>query len=125
MKRTSGHLLRFIDLGLLLLLAFLSVAELNPTIQVPLPGKPGASPEKAIARVEFNQKWNGVVTHLNHGTKLCQPSRIAEFFSCMERHSELRFVLAPREAAKVQQVVILLDVCKAFSLMCTIEPQLP
>ena len=41
MKRVHGFLLRFIDLGLLLLMAFLVVAELNPTHEVAMPGRPG------------------------------------------------------------------------------------
>ena len=39
MKRAHGFLLRFIDLGLLLLMAFLVVAELNPTHEEALPGR--------------------------------------------------------------------------------------
>ena len=109
MKRSSGHFLRFIDLGLLLLLAFLSVAELNPTLQVPLPGKLESPREVVTVRLVFNQDWDGTLTRLDRSAILCQTASIVELASCMEQHSTMRFLLAPVETATVQQVVTLLD----------------
>ena len=121
MKRSSGHLLRFIDLGLLLLLAFLSVAELNPTLQVQLPGKSNASQGTAVARVVFDHEWNGSVQRLDNSQVLCQTSSIAALEACMAQQARIRFLLAPAKAATVQQIVTLLDACKAASLQCVIE----
>ena len=125
MKRSGGHFLRFIDLGLLLLLAFLSVAELNPTLQVPLPGKPGSPQEVVTARVVFNQDWEGTLTRLDRSAILCQTASIVELTACMEQHMAIRFLLAPVEAATVQQVVALLDLCKKAAHSCEIEPLQP
>lgn len=130
MKRSSGHLLRFIDLGLLLLLAFLSVAELNPTLQVPLPGKPGGLQEAAVARVKFNQDWEMAIMRLNPSQMLCRGKGTAELAACMNRHAPMRFLLVPylntpAEAATVQQVVTLLDICKRTAHLCEIEPLQP
>lgn len=121
MKRNSGHLLRFIDLGLLLLLAFLSVAELNPTLQVQLPGKSDASQGTAVARVVFDHDWNASVQRLDNSQMLCQTSSIAALEACMTQQARIRFLLAPAEAATVQQIVTLLDACKAAALQCVIE----
>ena len=121
MKRSSGHLLRFIDLGLLLLLAFLSVAELNPTLQVPLPGKSTTSQETAVARVVFDHDWNGTVRRLDNSQMLCQTSSRAALAACMAQQARIRFLLAPVEAATVQQIVTLLDACMAAALQCGIE----
>ena len=121
MKRSSGHLLRFIDLGLLLLLAFLSVAELNPTLQVQLPGKSNASRETAVARVVFDHNWNGSVQRLDNSQTLCQTSSIAALEACMAQQARFQFLLAPVEAASVQQIVTLMDACKAAALQCVIE----
>ena len=121
MKRSSGHLLRFIDLGLLLLLAFLSVAELNPTLQVQLPGKSNTSKETAVARVVFDHDWNGSVQRLDNSQVLCQTSSKAAIEDCMARQAHIRFLLAPVKAATVQQIVTLLDACTAAALQCAIE----
>ena len=121
MKRSSGHLLRFIDLGLLLLLAFLSVAELNPTLQVQLPGKSNTSQETAVARVVFDHDWNGSVQRLDNSQALCQTSSIVALEACMAQQARIRFLLAPVKAATVQQIVTLLDTCSATALQCVIE----
>ncbi len=121
MKRGSGHLLRFIDLGLLLLLAFLSVAELNPTLQVPLPGKSTTPRETVVARVVFDHDWNGTVRRLDNSQMLCQTSSRAALEACMAQQARIRFLLAPVEAATVQQIVTLLDACTAAALQCVIE----
>lgn len=125
MKRSSGHFLRFIDLGLLLLLAFLSIAELNPTLHAPLPGKPGSPQEVTAARVVFNQDWEGRLTHLNQSVILCRTASIVDLAACMEQHAPMRFLLAPVEAATVQQVVTLLDLCRRAAHPCEIEPLQP
>lgn len=125
MKRSSGHFLRFIDLGLLLLLAFLSIAELNPTLQVSLPGKPGKPSEVAATRVEFDQDWDGMLTRLDRSAILCQTAGIVELAACMKQHASTQFLLAPAEAASVQQVVTLLDLCTRAAHLCEIEPLLP
>lgn len=125
MRRSSGHFLRFIDLGLLLLLAFLSVVELNPTLQVPLPGKPGNPQEVIAARVVFNQDWEGILTRLDQPAILCQIAGIVELAACMEQHASMRFLLAPVETATVQQVVTLLDLCRRAAHPCEIEPLQP
>ncbi|MCY4158441.1 MAG: hypothetical protein OXE92_05320 [Bacteroidetes bacterium] len=122
MKRSSGHLLRFIDLGLLLLLAFLSVAELNPTLQVALPSKSDASEKVIVARVSFNQNWDATVKRLANSELLCQTTTVEELAACMENQKSIRFLLAPKENSTVQQIVTLLDICSALSLRCAIEP---
>lgn len=121
MKRSSGHLLRFIDLGLLLLLAFLSVAELNPTLQVQLSGKSDTSKETAVARVVFDHDWNGSVQRLDNSRTLCTTSGIAALEACMAKQTHIRFLLAPAKAATVQQIVTLLDTCTVAGLQCVIE----
>ena len=121
MKRSSGHLLRFIDLGLLLLLALLSVAELNPTLQVQLPGKSNTSEQAAVARVVFDHVWSGSVQRLDNSQVLCKTSSITALEACMAQQALVRFLLAPVEAATVQQIVTVLDACKAASLQCIID----
>ena len=121
MKRSSGHLLRFIDLGLLLLLAFLSVAELNPTLQVQLPGKSNTSRGTAVARVVFDHDWNGSVQRLDNSMVFCKTSSIGALEACMTQQDRIRFLLVPVNAATVQQIVSLLDVCKTALLQCVIE----
>ncbi len=125
MKRSRGHFLRFIDLGLLLLLAFLSVAELNPTLQSPLPGRRGNPTDVIAVRVVFNENWSAVLTRLDPSAPLCQTTTISELSTCMQRYASMRFLLAPEDKATVQQIVTLLDLCKKATHACEIEPLHP
>lgn len=118
-------MLRFIDLGLLLLLAFLSVAELNPTIQVPLPGRSGGSQNATVVRIEFDQNWEASMKLTGGPETHCNTVGIAEISACMKKHSDMNFLLAPIGTASVQQVVTLLDLCRATSYSCTIESLKP
>lgn len=125
MKHSSGILVRFIDLGLLLLLAFLSVAELNPTIQVPLPGRSGGRQNAGVARIEFNQDWEASISLTGSRRTLCTAVGIAEISACMKKNSDMRFLLSPIHTASVQQLVTLLDICRDASYSCTIESPQP
>ena len=121
MSRAHGFLLRFIDLGLLLLMAFLAVAELDPTHHEPLPGSTTAVAQtiKGYA-VTFNESMRLRLTSVASGQVLCEARGLERLQSCMQLHQSARIVLVPEEQASVQQLVMLLDYCKTHSLDCTI-----
>jgi len=122
MNRTNGHMLRFIDLGLLLLLAFLSIAELNPRLQVPLPDHSNGAPKTVIVTIEFDAHWATTITRLDTQGVVCQATRVEQIHSCMENLPSMRFLIAPDANATVQQMVTVLDVCHQTNQQCTIQP---
>ncbi|MCY4171552.1 MAG: hypothetical protein OXF08_08155 [Bacteroidetes bacterium] len=122
MNRGQVHLLRFIDLGLLLLLAFLSVAELDPTLQVALPGQSQSRVQTEMARISFDQHWIGRINQLDRNETLCPFSGMAALRSCLQHQSDMRFLVAPDENATVQQLVTVLDLCHQSHQLCEIEP---
>jgi len=118
MRRTHGFLLRFLDLGLLLLMAFLVVAELNPTHQESLPG-PG-TPVAEVTRVymlTFHEAGSMRITW--QGRLLCSSGVTDRLMRCLRTHPPGRVVLVPSSRATVQQFVTLLDACEVHNLDCT------
>lgn len=125
--RKSGILFRFIDLGLVLLMAFLAVADISAEVQVQLPGGEAADASQAVLyRLRFDETMEAELEQLPGGRAYCRANEIATLGACMSRatseHGQhVRFVLAPEGAATMQQLVILLDLCEAEGLRCTVE----
>ena len=121
MKRAPGHLIRFIDLGLLLLMAFLALSELNPIYQVALPGREKNSvPTVPVIhyRLVFDEDLQMRVMRLPDGTLLCQPHTPITLADCMSEHDGGRILITPAGKATVQQLVLVLDVCEDLGLAC-------
>lgn len=125
--RKTGILFRFIDLGLVLLMAFLAVADISAEAQVQLPGGEVTEMNQAVLyRLKFDETMQARVEQLPRGATYCRASDIATLSACMlsvfeEHGDEVRFVLAPHGGAILQQLVILLDLCEAEGLRCTVE----
>ena len=129
--RGVGILLRFIDLGLVLLLGFLAVAEVQPEAQVPLPGGQESDVRHALVyRLVFDETMHAHLIALPQGETYCKTDDVASLNTCM--HAAVRdaldkndqsapFILAPERGANVEQLVLLLDLCKAEGWSCTIE----
>ena len=121
MKHARGMLIRFIDLGLLLLMAFLAVADLDDTFQVALPGmKPGASGGGSVYQIRFAAGARYVVTRSPEGTPVCTAGSLEALAACVRGHGLARYVLVPGGAAAVQHLVNVLDVCEAEGLSCAL-----
>ena len=123
MRRAHGFLLRFIDLGLLLLMAFLVVAELNPTHQESLPGNPGqpeAAEVSATYELMFDADFDLRLKSAANDRILCRATEMDVLVSCMKKQPPGRFVLTPDGRASVQQLVGLMDMCERQRLRCTI-----
>ena len=125
--RKSGILFRFIDLGLVLLMAFLAVADISAEVQVQLPGGDAAGASQVVLyHLRFNESMQAELEKLPGGATYCRADSIDALSACMSRafdeHGQhVRFVLAPAGAAILQQLVILLDLCEAEGLRCTVE----
>ncbi len=123
----AGILFRFIDLGLVLLMAFLAVADISAEVQIQLPGGEAAESSQAVLyRLHFDEAMQAQLEQLPGGATYCRADDIATLSACMlrafdEHGQHVRFVLVPHGAATVQQLVILLDLCAAEGLSCTVE----
>ncbi len=125
MNRDQVHMLRFIDLGLLLLLAFLSVAELNPTLQVPLPSESQTEQQTVAARITFDRHWSTTISRLDQKEMICETRDIASLRDCLQSQSFMQFLVAPDAEATVQQIVTVLDLCNEAHHRCELEPIQP
>ncbi len=125
--RKAGILFRFIDLGLVLLMAFLAAADISAEVQVQLPGAEATDVSQAVLyRLHFGETMQAQLEQLPGGEIYCRADDIAMLSACMlrafgEHGQHVRFVLAPHGAATMQQLVILLDLCEAEGLSCTVE----
>ncbi len=121
MKYAYGSLLRFIDLGLLLLMAFLAVAGLGNTFQAPLSGVqsgPGAAARSARIRVDGSGRFE--VAHLPDGSEACRPESLDALGVCMRSEGYSTYVLVSVGGATVQDLIDVLDVCEVEGFSCAL-----
>lgn len=129
--RKANILFRFIDLGLVLLLAFLAIADIQEEVQVQLPGGEGeAMGQTVIYRLLFDSAMRALLEQLPERAVFCEEDDLAALRTCLqvaedealkETGQEARFVLSPEGSAVLQQLVLLLDLCEADGLICTVE----
>lgn len=121
MKYAYGTLLRFIDLGLLLLMAFLAVAGLGDTFQAPLSGmQSGGAGAGSAFRILLDGSGRFEVAGLPEGSAVCRPEGTLALAACMRRLAPSNYVVAPSGSATVQHVVDVLDVCKRERSACAL-----
>ena len=123
MRHSYGLLIRFIDLGLLLLMAFLAVADLTPKVQVPLPHGGGASAVATVLRLQFDEHTL-LVRREPGGTLLCQEATLAGLAACFRalRDAPAPYLLSPVSTATVQRLVHVMDVCRQERVACSLAP---
>ena len=121
MKYAYGTLLRFIDLGLLLLMAFLAVAGLGDTFQAPLSGmQSGAGAKVSAARVHVDGGGLFEVAALPGGFNVCRPEGLDALGACMRSATYSTYVLIPVGEATVQHLIDVLDICEAEGTSCAL-----
>ena len=123
MRTAYGILIRFIDLGLLLLMAFLATADLAPKIQVPLPHGSGTAATTRAYRIQFDAT-SAAVRREPAGTALCQVSSLEDLATCLRtlRDAPAPFLLSPMGTATVQRLVQVMDICQLERLLCSVAP---
>ena len=121
MKYAYGTLLRFIDLGLLLLMAFLAVAGLGDTFQAPLSGKQsGAGAAASAAHILVDGSGRFEVAALPGGLRVCWPEGPDALGACMRSATYSTYVLIPVGEATVQHLIDVLDICEAEGRSCAL-----
>ncbi len=118
-------MVRFIDLGLLLLMAFLATVDLTPRVQVPLPYGTGS----ASAAVSFQIRVSPLAASVRRepdGTDICQVRSLPALAACLRtlRNLPTPMVLVPLGTATVQRLVRVMDLCEQERVACNIAPLL-
>ena len=123
MKSTHGFLIRFIDLGLLLLMAFLATADLASRLQVPLPHGTGQGAVRELYRIRFDESAVALQQE-PYGVDVCQGNIPMELAACLLQldYGTGAFLVTPTGAATVQRLVEILDVCQELDMECSIAP---
>ena len=126
MRSSHGLLIRFIDLGLLLLMAFLAIADLTPTLQVPLPQGGGGASVRSVMRIQFDEHTM-VVRREPAGHALCQEVSLQGLAECIQALTPppTPYLLTPVTTATVQRLVSVMDVCRQERVACALAPLHP
>ncbi len=122
MKHGYSLLLRFIDLGLLLLMAFLAVADLGSALQVPLPGRQsGVQPGKITHRVRAAPGAHYALVALPQGGTVCSATGRDALLECLMKPGIGDVVIRSVGDTSVQEIVDVLDLCEHAHQYCTLE----
>jgi len=126
MKGDQSDIMVFIDLGFVLLVGFLILSETAPLYNVALPGSSDDETTEDVQLTLFNLHFSPSAFLLESRGKVeCQPQLFSSLITCMENVNETKqnpvFVLIPEEAATVQHLVALLDLCEYRVWQCSVE----
>lgn len=131
MGEDRSDLMVFIDLGFILLVGFLILADTTQKENIPLPSSPDEErqpPPTTIGtayEVQFDVNMNFLVTDPREQEAICSASGIEEVTPCIvslaDSAARSVFILSPRGRAVVQQLVSLLDLCQHYGWLCTVD----
>lgn len=121
MKSSYTTLIRIIDLGLLLLMAFFAVADLSPDMHVALPTGKAAEPVE-VYRIVLDANMHTRFEQLPAGDVRCEAATLATFKECLQRLAGAHFLVEPGKATTLQQVVDVLDLCEDAWTRCLLAP---
>ena len=121
MKSSYTTLIRIIDLGLLLLMAFFAVADLSPDMHVALPTGKAAEPA-TVYRIALDTEMRTRIEQLPAGDVRCEAATRAVFKTCLRSLAGARFLVEPHKTTTLQQVVDILDLCEEAGTRCPLAP---
>ena len=133
-----GYLLRFIDLGLIILFGFLMISDITVISQVTLPGK---SEEQADPPTDESQIYMGVLIQNDGQYEIVDLADRSQLHVGIKSAEELQFVLKtmdeqqraagktlnlliePAPASHMQKLVDVLDVCDRLAIQKNINTE--
>ncbi|MFK7848511.1 MAG: hypothetical protein AB8G77_24695 [Rhodothermales bacterium] len=133
-----GYLLRFIDLGLIILFGFLMISDITVISQVTLPGK---SDENVDSSTDESQIYMGVLIQNDGQYEVVDLADRTQLHVGIKSSEELQFVLKtldeqqraagktlnlliePAPASHMQKLVDVLDVCERLSIQKNINTE--
>lgn len=117
--RNTRMMIRFLDLTLLLLMAFLLQADLTRELPVPLPHGSAESggEDSDILRIHLlSQSWQV----LDQRTRVCAGRGEEQLRACLIRNagSGTTIFVTPMQSLRVQRLVDVLDICAELGMSC-------
>ncbi len=129
MQSGTNFLLRFIDLGLLLLMSFFVIADLRQPFQSPLPQTgSGEGDDDVAVTLYYVQFSGGVVANIfdTQDQGVCHAATFVALKLCLAglgTGDDVLFQLDPLQDATVQHYIHIVDVCADTGVEC-IPPDL-
>lgn len=127
--KNTGFLLRFIDIGLIILFAFVWVSDITTFSHIDMSGneKDNRTQEDeriVLLKVQVNRGGNFVVVNQESGTVQCSQVGRAALENCLDRaNRELQekdrravVLISPSEESAVQHTVDVLDICQRLGI---------
>lgn len=125
----AGFLIRFIDIGLIILFGFIWVSDITTFTHIDVSGDEKESQTQkderlAILEVQVNRGGLFVVTNQESGATECEGVRRDGLQSCLsradrelsQRNKRAVVLIKPSEASAVQHTVDVLDVCQRLGI---------
>ena len=122
--RSSGFLIRFIDIGLIVLFGFLWISDIDTYSRIDMPGSQPSQPQSETSEISYLRvqiEPGGIFTVISQETSgaLCRDVGLQALESCLvdardNLQSEGRrtvVLVEPSESSIVQHTVDVLDVC--------------
>jgi biopolymer transport protein ExbD len=125
----AGFLIRFIDIGLIILFGFIWVSDITTFTHIDMSGdeqeqQTQKNERLAILEVQVNRGGLFAVTNQESGAIECENVRRDELQSCLsradrelaQRNKRAVVLISPSEASAVQHTVDVLDVCQRLGI---------
>jgi biopolymer transport protein ExbD len=125
----AGFLIRFIDIGLIILFGFIWVSDITTFTHIDMSGdeqEQQTQKNERLAILEVQVKRGGLfaVTNQESGAIECENVRRDELQSCLSRadrelaqgNKRAVVLISPSEASAVQHTVDVLDVCQRLGI---------
>jgi len=125
----AGFLIRFIDIGLIILFGFIWVSDITTFTHIDMSGdeqEQQTQKNERLAILEVQVKRGGLfaVTNQESGAIECENVRRDELQSCLsradqelaQRNKRAVVLINPSEASAVQHTVDVLDVCQRLGI---------
>lgn len=125
MLDNSGFLIRFIDIGLILLLGFIGISDISSFSRIEMPNrkpkqeKTQQQQSRAFIRVEVLKRGNFAVRQMDPEKELCTPDDRKALERCLRSTQnrlqkgdrQMIVLIEPTEASAVQHTVDVMDIC--------------
>jgi biopolymer transport protein ExbD len=129
MLSSSGFLIRFIDIGLILLLGFLWISDISSFTHIEMPNKtPNQKTTQqqslTFLRVEVQKKGNFTVRQVDPEEEVCTPMGRKALEACLKSAQDRItsddgqpvVLIKPAENSAVQHTVDVMDICDRLGI---------
>lgn len=130
MLNSSGFLIRFIDIGLILLLGFIGISDISSFTRIEMPNKkPNQNNTQqqqspSFLRVKVQRGGSFTVRRIDPEKEVCAPAGRKALEKCLrsaqnrieEKDGKPVVLIKPAEASAVQHTVDVMDICDRLEI---------